>query len=201
GTQAEQDKDDEKARKKAQHDLEKSWMDRLQLISVIATFFASAEAQMLSITTPSQGDSSPVIQQISNAGFTSAFVFHSFAAMLSFFAAFVLVRYQVHEAKRETDENERGAEKQQVWSSDPHLVIRRVGHRRQEPPVNVLHKFHSVCVYITVVGFIMAAIGIICFVWAQQPRSVGIFTSVCVGVCALTGLVVACTNSKDIEAS
>jgi hypothetical protein len=38
GTQKEQDAEDEKARQKANKDLVQSWMDRLQLISVIVSF-------------------------------------------------------------------------------------------------------------------------------------------------------------------
>ena len=37
GTQVDQDQTDEKARKKAMNDLVQSWMDRLQLISVIVS--------------------------------------------------------------------------------------------------------------------------------------------------------------------
>ncbi|KAJ7647696.1 hypothetical protein FB45DRAFT_702523, partial [Roridomyces roridus] len=74
-------------------DLTQSWMDRLQLISVIATFFASTEAGMLQLTSNSS--------QIANSSMLGALVLHIFAAIISFIGAFVLVRYNLLEARQE----------------------------------------------------------------------------------------------------
>ncbi|THU96891.1 hypothetical protein K435DRAFT_858149 [Dendrothele bispora CBS 962.96] len=98
-TQQDQDKDDEEARRKATKDLVQSWMDRLQLISLITTFLASVEAGMLQVT--NGGDTDTVLDQISNATFLSALVLHLHASFVSFVAAFFLIRFKVREAKRE----------------------------------------------------------------------------------------------------
>ncbi|KAA1470397.1 hypothetical protein DENSPDRAFT_696854 [Dentipellis sp. KUC8613] len=97
-TQQDQDKDDEAARKKALKELVQSWMDRLQLISLITTFFAATEAQLLGSTTPSSDG--PISRTLiaSNAGLVAALVLHVFAAIISFLAAFYLIRYKVKEA-------------------------------------------------------------------------------------------------------
>ncbi|TFY50223.1 hypothetical protein EVG20_g11646, partial [Dentipellis fragilis] len=97
-TQQDQDKDDDTARKKALKELVQSWMDRLQLISLITTFFAATEAQLLGSTTPNPDG--PVSRTLiaSNAGLVAALVLHVFAAIVSFLAAFYLIRYKVKEA-------------------------------------------------------------------------------------------------------
>ncbi|KAJ7018355.1 hypothetical protein C8F04DRAFT_1052908 [Mycena alexandri] len=95
--QSTQNAKDEKARRQAAKDLAQSWMDRLQLISVITTFFASTEAGMLQVT--GLGDAASV--QVANAAFTGALVLHIWAAIISFLAAFFLVRYNLKEAKEE----------------------------------------------------------------------------------------------------
>ena len=101
GTQEDQDQTDADARKKAMKELVQSWMDRLQLISVIVsdatiarpvcsylaeslqtTFFAATEAQILGITTPSGDDMSQTrIEQTANAALAGALVTHVFAGM------------------------------------------------------------------------------------------------------------------------
>jgi len=101
-TQKDQDAADNAARQQANKDLVQSWMDRLQLISVITTFFASTEASLLQTTSPNSGNSTitPALNA-ANAGIIGALIMHSFAAILSFLASFVLVRYRLIEAKQE----------------------------------------------------------------------------------------------------
>ncbi len=100
-------------------DLVQSWMDRLQLISVITTFFASVEAGMLQITTPSSPDESSAWQSACNACILGALVMHINActrpivgnmkistdapllAFVSFLSAFFLIRFKLSEAKQE----------------------------------------------------------------------------------------------------
>ncbi|KAJ7647738.1 hypothetical protein FB45DRAFT_207638 [Roridomyces roridus] len=144
-TSASHDKADAKARRQAAKDLTQSWMDRLQLISVITTFFASTEAGMLQVTTPGGAESSTAaIIQITNAAFLGALVLHIWAAIISFMAAFFLVRYNLKEAKEEelqtrlvsepipasqllprpdTDESLVGVliRPLNVWTANPHL--------------------------------------------------------------------------------
>jgi len=101
-TQKDQDAADDAARQKANKDLVQSWMDRLQLISVITTFFASTEAGLLQTTSPTSGNNTitPTLNA-ANAGIIGALIMHSFAAIISFLASFVLVRYKLIEAKKE----------------------------------------------------------------------------------------------------
>ncbi|KZS87215.1 hypothetical protein SISNIDRAFT_321043 [Sistotremastrum niveocremeum HHB9708] len=155
-TQSEQDSEDEKARQKALSDLIKSWMDRMQLISMITTFFAATESQLLSVTTPSDDpNSTSGAMKAANATLSGALVLHSFSAVVAFLGAFVLVRYKLHEAKREErkvdshpqardgSQSEKGPApaRDEVggggpWSANPHLVT--VGpssyFRRSSPP-------------------------------------------------------------------
>ncbi|KAF8511512.1 hypothetical protein JB92DRAFT_2725540, partial [Gautieria morchelliformis] len=195
GTQQDQDKEDDKARKQAEKDLERLWMDRLQLISVITTFFASTEAQLLAITT-TKGALGSNVTQAANAALTGALVLHSLAATLSFTSSFVLVRFRVNE----TTKGKHGptdTEKQKIWSTNPHVAMQRVGYRKQEPPMRLLRRFNRLCIYMTVVGFVLAGVGILCYVWAMQATSVGIFASVCLAACIVAGLTVLFVSFQD----
>ncbi|KAG1860849.1 hypothetical protein F4604DRAFT_1131027 [Suillus subluteus] len=102
-TQKDQDKADEKARKRAMTNLVNSWQERLQLISVITTFFASIEAGMLVPvnTDPNAVNALPGLLKAANAGFLGALIMHVYAAVLSFLAAFLLIRYKLKEASNE----------------------------------------------------------------------------------------------------
>ncbi|KAG1818313.1 hypothetical protein EV424DRAFT_1405920 [Suillus variegatus] len=102
-TQKEQDKEDEEARRRAMRNLVNSWQERLQLISVITTFFASIEAGMLVPvnTDPNAANAFPGLLKAANAGFLGALIMHVYAAVLSFLAAFLLIRYKLKEASNE----------------------------------------------------------------------------------------------------
>ncbi|PFH52151.1 hypothetical protein AMATHDRAFT_57498 [Amanita thiersii Skay4041] len=101
-TQEEQNEEDDEQRRGAMKELVDSWMDRLQLISVITTFFASTEAGMLNTTTrDSNKEETAVLEEATNAAFLGALVLHTFAAIISFLAAFFLINYRLHEARVE----------------------------------------------------------------------------------------------------
>ena len=53
----------------------------------------------------------------------------------------------------------------------------------------VLNRTHAVCIFLAAVGFVLAIIGILCYSWALAPKSVGIFTSACLGFALLTTLI------------
>ncbi|TCD66744.1 hypothetical protein EIP91_000985 [Steccherinum ochraceum] len=194
-TQEDQDLTDADTRKKAMKELVQSWMDRLQLISVITTFFAATEAQMLGITTPSEDDPSQTrIEETANAALAGALVTHVFAAILSFFAAFFLVRYRLNEATRAERKVEAGLAKSQssgatshpIFSTNPHLEP--IGpFRRGHPPTHLLENCHTLCMWLAAVGFVLALAGVVCFTWALLPGSVSIFASTCMGVCLIGG--------------
>ncbi|KAF9268572.1 hypothetical protein L218DRAFT_994420 [Marasmius fiardii PR-910] len=106
-TQAEQDQEDDDARRKAMKDLVGSWNDRLQLISLITTFMASVEAGLLQVSAPDPGaDKRSLLIDVSNACLISALIIHLHASFISFVGAFFLVRFKVKEAKREENKIE-----------------------------------------------------------------------------------------------
>ncbi|THH28910.1 hypothetical protein EUX98_g5292 [Antrodiella citrinella] len=153
-TQEDQDETDAQSRKKAMKDLVQSWMDRLQLISVITTFFAATEAQLLGITVPSD-DGTPLrpVEQAANAGLAGALVIHVFAAILSFFAAFFLIRYRLREAKREESKVEEGSpekstDSHNIFSANPHLEPFGPFHRGN-PPTHLLENCHTLCMWLS----------------------------------------------------
>ncbi|KAJ7125138.1 hypothetical protein C8R44DRAFT_619677 [Mycena epipterygia] len=182
--QTTQDKEDEKARRQASKDLTQSWMDRLQLISVITTFFASTEAGMLQVTTPTGGDiNASGTSQLVNSAFLGALVLHVWAAIISFMGAFFLVRYNLKEAKEEQREQSlvQYLSLQPVWTTNPHLE--QVGPFQKKPPTHLLSRCHNLCILLTFAGFALALLGIVAFAWAQNPISVGVVTSVSTLVC------------------
>jgi len=194
-TQEDQDEHDAEARQKAIKDLVQSWQDRLQLISVITTFFASTEAQLLAAATPlpTDPDKNSGIVQTAAAALAGALVVHVSAAIVSFLAAFFLIRYRLEEAKREEQQAETGLtpvssqSNLRVLSTNPHLA--QVGpFRRGQPPTLLLDHCHTLCMTLSAIGFLLAMAGVLCFVWARLPRSVGIFATACLGVCWIGGI-------------
>ncbi|KAF8176536.1 hypothetical protein BJ912DRAFT_698070 [Pholiota molesta] len=118
-TQQEQNEGDVQKRREALRDLIESWMDRLQLISVITTFFASTEATMFSISVPDTDDAPiSITAQVANIGIVGALVVHSSAAIISFLAAFFLIRYKLKVA----DNEEREAEKAEKEYDSKNIV-------------------------------------------------------------------------------
>ena len=99
-TQEDQDRVDEEDEREAVQNLVSTWLERLQLISVIVskamfhqaplnkyklmsnlqtTFFASTESGLLGKSLPSGGDVLSIAGQISNVCFMCALVVHAFA--------------------------------------------------------------------------------------------------------------------------
>lgn len=82
------------------------WLDRLQLISVITTFFSSTDGLLLSFTTnlahigSSDVSSWSNSTMLMNASVGGALIFHVCAAITSFIGSFVLIRYKLLNAKR-----------------------------------------------------------------------------------------------------
>ncbi|CDO69311.1 hypothetical protein BN946_scf184976.g30 [Trametes cinnabarina] len=201
-TQEDQDETDEKECRKAMRELVQSWMDRLQLISVITTFFAAMEAQLLGSTIPDDPMKDPPADQVANAALTGALVVHVFAAILSFLAAFFLIRYKLTVAKREERKVESGLANAAspagsrvstepnlppIFSSKPHLE--QVGpFRRGQPPTHLLDHCHSLCMWLAAVGFVLALVGVLAFAWARLALSSGVFASICVAVCLVSGV-------------
>ena len=168
------------------------------------TFFAAIEASLLGSAKPSNPQQDPPVDQLANAMLTGALVVHVFAAILSFLAAFFLVRYKLIVARREERKVESGladaartSEGPQhvatdsaappIFSSDPHLE--QVGLlRRGRPPTYLLDECHSLCIWLAVVGFVLALIGVLAFAWAKLAWSSGISATVCVVMCLVVSV-------------
>lgn len=123
-------------------------------------------------------------------------------AVLSFFAAFFLIRYRLKEAKREEHKVEDGPKQDDthkqngVFSADPHLEPFGP-FRRGQPPTRLLANCHTLCIWLSAVGFVLAIIGVLCFAWARLPRSVGIFASSCMGICLIGGVLAVVEASRQ----
>ncbi|KAF8270525.1 hypothetical protein EI94DRAFT_1722909 [Lactarius quietus] len=51
----------------------------------------------------------------------------------------------------------------------------------------MLNKCHNVCTRFVLVGFVLAVMGVVAFVWGRLEQDIAIFGSVCVGVCLVFG--------------
>ncbi|KAI0263849.1 hypothetical protein BC834DRAFT_885872 [Gloeopeniophorella convolvens] len=77
------------------------WSDRLQLISVYASFFTSIDSLLFSLAS-SKDDGSPS-SKLTLAALVGSLIFHAGAAILAYVASFVLIRYKLNDAQSSTD--------------------------------------------------------------------------------------------------
>ncbi|CAL1711400.1 unnamed protein product [Somion occarium] len=104
--------DEDDATRKAVMEIVQVWLDRLQLISIITTFFASIDGLLL-------GFSSNIAQlgvkdvfewdnslQLMMASFSGALIFHVCSAITSFTGSFILIRFKLLDAKQHEHEIE-----------------------------------------------------------------------------------------------
>jgi len=197
-TQIDQDHADNDARHQAMSDLVQSWNDRLSLITVITTFFAATEGQLLSAVIPANKENVSTRVQVANASFTGALVVHVFAAFISFVASFFLIRYKLRDAVEQEFEVENNPPTTPSTTSLPSrtAILARNPHLEQvgpfagiKPPTNLLRRCHTLCMWLAMVGFLLAVIGVISFVWEKMPLSVSIFASACAGVCIVSSFI------------
>ncbi|KAH9174958.1 hypothetical protein EDB89DRAFT_426157 [Lactarius sanguifluus] len=73
------------------------WSDRLQLISVYASFFTSIDSVLFSLAS-NKGNGSTT-SKLMHASLTGALVFHAATAILAYVASFVLIRYRLNDAE------------------------------------------------------------------------------------------------------
>lgn len=161
------------------------------------------EAQLLGTTVPDDPQNDPVIDQIANAALTGALVVHVSAAIISFLAAFFLIRYKLISAKREEVEVESGFANvatfmeprklsqptlPPIFSSDHHLE--QVGPlRREQLPTHLLDNCHSLSMWLAMAGFVLALAGVLCVTWARFALGSSVFATACVVVCMVSGIV------------
>ena len=139
------------------------------------------------------------------------------AAIISFLASFVLVRYKLIEAKKEelkaegiahlspTSTKHRDVEKtadhntrhssprdtsaEPVQSCNPRLEQVGPFFSSKQPPTHLLSRCHALCISLASVGFVLALLGIVCYAWAVQPVSVAAFSSGIFAVCLISSAV------------
>jgi len=98
--------DEDDATRQAVMGVVQVWLDRLQLISIITTFFASTDGLLLSFTTNLAHLGSADVStwsnstMLMNACVAGALIFHVCAAITSFTGSFILIRYKLLDAKR-----------------------------------------------------------------------------------------------------
>lgn len=193
-TQADQDSFDEEVRHQARESLTQSWKDRLSAISLITTFFVATEAQLLSATASGNGATTSKLGRAANAGLTGALVIHSFAAIVSFVAAFFLISHTIREAKLElkldfdferTDSynstnghhhHHHHVRERSVTKHDTRIVhVCRFNSAL--PPVQLLERCNHLCMFLTALGFTLEIVAILCFAWDQMGVAVSSFAS------------------------
>ncbi len=114
--------------------------------------------------------------------------------MMSFIAAFFLVRFRLDEAthdeiKAELGESPKSSQypDRPIFSTDPHLE--QAGpFRRGSPPILLLENCHTICMLLSIVGFVLAMVGTMCYIWAQLPSSTSIFSTICVAMCCVASV-------------
>ncbi|KII95672.1 hypothetical protein PLICRDRAFT_225726 [Plicaturopsis crispa FD-325 SS-3] len=95
----------DKATQQANSQLVQAWMDRLQVLSVLTTFFASMDGSLLALaiegppTAATKGKSKAHYSEFANACISGALIFHIAAAVISFVASFILLHYRIKDAK------------------------------------------------------------------------------------------------------
>ncbi|KAJ3557451.1 hypothetical protein NM688_g1469 [Phlebia brevispora] len=204
-SQEDQDKVDAQTKKKITKELVSTWMDRLQLISVITTFFAAIEAQLIGVVTPSGASVNDVsaIGKAAAVTLACSLVVHVFAAILSFIAAFFLVRFRLNEATSEELKIEHAPSPKaseydlpRIFTSNPNLEL--VGpFRRGHPPTHLLERCHGIAMFLALVGFLMALLGVMCFVWASLPSSASVASTICVALCIVACIVAIFAKAEE----
>jgi len=57
------------------------------------------------------------------------------------------------------------------------------------PPIELLERCHTLAVWMSVLGFILGVIGILAYAWVATPLAVSVFSTACLGVCFLAGVI------------
>ena len=73
-----------------------------------------------------------------------------------------------------------------IWSTNPHLV--QVGPFQGVPPTELLARCHSLCVFLSFLGFLLTLMGAISFTWDQLPRSISIATTISTILCLVAAV-------------
>lgn len=115
---------------------------------------------------------------------------------MSFLAAFFLVRYRLHEAAKQEVKLELGDKPGTPDSDVKTSVLMKNWHMEEvgpfgggRPPIHLLKYLHTLCMWLSLLGFALALAGALCFTWEQLTISAGVFASICMGVSWAAALV------------
>lgn len=148
-----------------------------------------------------------------------------FAAIISFLAAFCLIRFRLTVAQKEEEEVEENLvsspkpmslndpEKaaknypyaddlrpvrrpvmvnssgdKVIWSTNPRLE--QVGPFQGPAPTELLARCHSLCVFLSFLGFLLALMGSISYTWDKLPRSIAISASTAMVFCMVAVILI-----------
>ncbi|KAL7277767.1 hypothetical protein ACG7TL_008710 [Trametes sanguinea] len=220
----------EDAMKQALCSVVQVWLDRLQSMAVVTTFFVSIDSLLFSLTAGTRSadlKAWSMRDQVINASLGGAIIFHAFAAIVAYIGSYVLIRFRLNNAEKVEERTEGqyttaparpSAEKRRMKSShrqsisaastaapmsptdtirdfplerktDPEASVKDAAIAGLENIVGVLSRAHNVSAAMASLGFILALLGILTYSWTAVPTSLGIFASVCMGVCFLAALV------------
>lgn len=106
-------------------------------------------------------------------------------------AAFFLIRFRVYDAEYVEHQYEKtGGETSSVASNGEAPTLTNNVHlqqlgpfRKDQPPTRLIKNCHSFCMLLASIGFILAMVGIMCFIWLRLPLSTSVVSSVAVGFC------------------
>jgi hypothetical protein len=58
------------------------------------------------------------------------------------------------------------------------------------PPLAMLTRSHTLCIWLTALGFVLALVGVEAYCWTSLAQGTSIFVSVCLGLCFVGGAIV-----------
>ncbi|OBZ69587.1 Eukaryotic translation initiation factor 4 gamma [Grifola frondosa] len=120
---------EEDAIKKAMLAVVQVWVDRLQSITVVTTFFTSVDGLLFSLsssTRPTDVHAWTRTDKLTNASLGGALIFHVCAAIIAYMGSYVLIRYRLGDATK----HESSVESRRPSSVGPAEKLRTMDTRR-----------------------------------------------------------------------
>ncbi|KAH7883301.1 hypothetical protein F5I97DRAFT_222513 [Phlebopus sp. FC_14] len=148
---------------------------------------------------------------------SGALIFHVCASILGYVASFALIRYRIAESSAETDNKDEGAvgspsDSQQSGNRQPskRLIVECIhpfqgavalcqlpkrllfngasSRQTPPPPLSLLTRCYYTTLCLTALGFILGLTGILAYAWAGLRMTVGIFSTICLGLSFAAGI-------------
>ncbi|OSD00278.1 hypothetical protein PYCCODRAFT_1414675 [Trametes coccinea BRFM310] len=99
----------EDAMKQALCSVVQVWLDRLQSMAVVTTFFVSIDSLLFSLTASTRSadlKAWSMRDQVINASLGGAIIFHAFAAIVAYIGSYVLIRFRLNNAEKVEERTE-----------------------------------------------------------------------------------------------